>query len=362
MPLLTRTAVKRFRLESLILSHMKKRVIVTGGAGYIGSHTVVELVNAGYAPVILDNFSNSTKEVLVGLHAILGFEPEVAEVDCADRTALLAAFERITEGGSIDGIIHFAAFKAVGESTQLPLKYYANNIASTVNILEAAEQHGTTDVVFSSSCTVYGQPESIPVDESAPMQSAESPYGYTKQACERIITDFAASGYPLKAALLRYFNPIGAHPTSRIGELPLGHPNNLVPYLTQAVAKLRDPLTVFGDDYPTPDGTCIRDYIHVTDLAKAHVAALDWLSKQDTACEPFNLGTGQGNSVLEVIQAFERATGVPVPHQMGPRRDGDVTAIFADASKAQRELGWSCECSLEEALRDAWNWQQALGA
>ena len=263
MPLLTRTAVKRFRLESLILSPMKKRVIVTGGAGYIGSHTVVELVNAGYAPVILDNFSNSTKEVLVGLHAILGFEPAVAEVDCSDRTALLGAFERIAEGGSIDGIIHFAAFKAVGESTQQPLKYYANNIASTVNILEAAEKYGTTDVVFSSSCTVYGQPESIPVDEGAPMQSAESPYGYTKQACERIITDFAASGYPLKAALLRYFNPIGAHPTSRIGELPLGHPNNLVPYLTQAVAKLRDPLTVFGNDYPTPDGTCIRDYIHV---------------------------------------------------------------------------------------------------
>ena len=253
-------------------------------------------------------------------------------------------------------------FKAVGESTQLPLKYYANNIASTVNILEAAQQHGTTEVVFSSSCTVYGQPEAIPVDESAPMPSAESPYGYTKQACERIITDFAASGYPLKAALLRYFNPIGAHSSSLIGELTLNHPNNLVPYLTQAVAMLRDQLTVFGDDYPTPDGTCIRDYIHVMDLAKAHVAALDWLGKQSTACEAFNLGTGEGNSVLEVIQAFERATGVTVPHRIGPRRAGDVTAIFADASKARRELGWSCNFSLEEALRDAWKWQQALGA
>lgn len=352
--------MKRFRGKSLILPSMKRRVVVTGGAGYIGSHTVVELVNAGYSPVVLDNFSNSAKEVMSGLQSILGFKPDLEEVDCTDLKALLSAFQRIADRGTIDGIIHFAAFKAVGESTQKPLKYYTNNIASTVNVLEAAERFNVTDIVFSSSCTVYGQPKTSPVDESAPVQGAESPYGYTKQVCERVITDFAASGYPLKAALLRYFNPIGAHPSSHIGELPLGHPNNLVPYLTQAAAKLRDPLTVFGSDYPTPDGTCIRDYIHVMDLAKAHVAALHWLGEQKNACEAFNLGTGQGSSVLEVIQAFERATGVQVPHQIGPRRPGDITAIFADASKADRKLGWTCEFSLESALRDAWKWQCAL--
>lgn len=356
----TGISMKRFRGKSLILPSMKRRVVVTGGAGYIGSHTVVELVNAGYSPVVLDNFSNSAKEVMSGLQSILGFEPDLEEVDCTDLKALLSAFQRIADRGTIDGIIHFAAFKAVGESTQKPLKYYTNNIASTVNVLEAAERFNITDVVFSSSCTVYGQPKTSPVDESAPVQGAESPYGYTKQVCERVITDFAASGYPLKAALLRYFNPIGAHPSSQIGELPLGHPNNLVPYLTQAAAKLRDPLTVFGSDYPTPDGTCIRDYIHVMDLAKAHVAALHWLGEQENACEAFNLGTGHGSSVLEVIQAFERATGVQVPHRIGPRRPGDITAIFADASKAHRTLGWTCEFSLEVALRDAWNWQCEL--
>lgn len=339
---------------------MNKRVVVTGGAGYIGSHTVVELVKAGYTPVILDDFSNSTKEVLSGLKAILGFEPALEEVDCSSRTELLQAFDRIAAEGTIDGIIHFAAFKAVGESTQRPLKYYANNIASTVHILEASETHNVSNLVFSSSCTVYGQPDTIPVDEEAPVKGAESPYGYTKQVCERIITDFVASGSPLKAALLRYFNPIGAHPSSHIGELPLGHPNNLVPYLTQAAAKLRDPLTVFGSDYPTPDGTCIRDYIHVMDLANAHVSALHWLSEQENACEAFNLGTGHGNSVLEVIQAFEQATGVPVPHNIGARRPGDITAIFAEASKARHELSWTCKYSLEDALRDAWNWQCTL--
>jgi UDP-glucose 4-epimerase len=339
---------------------MKNRVIVTGGAGYIGSHTAVELAQSGYTPVLLDNFSNSTPAALDGLREILGFEPEFEQVDCADKSALFAAMEHIASRGTVEGIIHFAAFKAVGESTQEPLKYYANNVASTVHLLEAAAHFNLTEFVFSSSCTVYGQPEHIPVDEEAPIRRAESPYGYTKQACERILADFCASGYPMKAALLRYFNPIGAHPSSKIGELPLGHPNNLIPYLTQAAAGLRDPLTVFGNDYPTPDGTCIRDYIHVMDLARAHVAALQWLKNQPPTCEPFNLGTGQGNSVLEVIQAFERATGVAVPHAIGARRPGDVTAIFADATKAQNVLGWTSEKTLEEALLDAWNWQQAL--
>lgn len=339
---------------------MKNRVIVTGGAGYIGSHTAVELVQAGYEPVLIDNFSNSTPAALEGLQSILGFAPEFEEVDCANRSKLFAAMERITSRGAVAGIIHFAAYKAVGESTHAPLKYYANNIASTVHLLEAAEQFNLTEFVFSSSCTVYGQPDHMPVDEQAPIRTAESPYGYTKQACERIVQDFCASGFPMKAALLRYFNPIGAHPSSQIGELPLGHPNNLIPYLTQAAAGLRDPLTVFGDDYPTPDGTCIRDYIHVMDLAKAHVAALEWLKNQHPTCEAFNLGTGQGSSVLEVIQAFEHATGVQVPHAMGPRRPGDVTAIFADATKAREVLGWTCQKSLEEALEDAWNWQQTL--
>ena len=341
---------------------MKKRVIVTGGAGYIGSHTAVELAQAGYIPVLIDNFSNSKPEVLDALGTILGFEPELVRVDCVNRDDLFQAIERIAASGPVAGVIHFAAFKAVGESTEKPLKYYANNITSTVNLLEAMAKFGLEQFVFSSSCTVYGQPESSPVNEEEHIRTAESPYGYTKQVCERLVRDFGASGYPLKAALLRYFNPIGAHPSSRIGELPLGHPNNLIPYLTQATAGLRDPLTVFGDDYPTPDGTCVRDYIHVVDLAKAHVAALNWLIQQAPTCEAFNLGTGRGNSVLEVIQTFEKATGVAVPYHMGPRRPGDITAIFADASKAERVLGWRCESTLEDALRDAWNWQKALNA
>lgn len=341
---------------------MKKRVIVTGGAGYIGSHTAVELAQAGFTPVLIDNFSNSKPEVLEALADIIGFEPELEQVDCTNRKGLFQAVQRIAASGPVAGVIHFAAFKAVGESTEEPLKYYANNITSTVNLLEAMKSVGLEHFVFSSSCTVYGQPESSPVDEEERIRTAESPYGYTKQVCERLVRDVCDSGHPLKAALLRYFNPIGAHPSSRIGELPLGHPNNLIPYLTQATAKLRDPLTVFGDDYPTPDGTCIRDYIHVVDLAKAHVAALNWLTHQPSTCEAFNLGTGRGNSVLEVIQTFEKATGVPVPHQMGPRRPGDITAIFADAKKAENVLGWRCELTLEDALRDAWNWQKALSA
>lgn len=340
----------------------KQRVLVTGGAGYIGSHTVVELHAAGYAPVILDNYSNSHPSALEGIEQILGFRPEVIEVDCCNMLALEEALHGSAAKGSFSGIIHFAAFKAVGESTEQPLKYYENNLSSTVNVLRIMEKLHIPNLVFSSSCTVYGQPESIPVDETAPMREAESPYGYTKQACERIIRDAHSSQQNVNTALLRYFNPIGAHPTSHIGELPLGHPNNLIPYLTQATAGLRDPLVVFGDDYPTSDGTCIRDYIHVVDLAKAHVAALNWLNEQTDACETFNLGTGGGHTVLEVIEAFEKANGLAVPHRIGPRRPGDVTAIYADATKAQEKLGWTCELSLETALRDAWNWQQKLSA
>lgn len=354
---------KRFHSATYFRCMEKERVLVTGGAGYIGSHTVVELSRAGFEPVILDNFINSHSSAVDGMQRILGYRPTVVEMDCGDASALEHVFESATGGGrTVAGVIHFAAFKAVGESTQHPLKYYRNNLGSTVALLEAMAAFGIPNLVFSSSCTVYGQPTSIPVDEQAPMLEAESPYGYTKQACERIIRDTHASGQSLNTALLRYFNPIGAHPSSEIGELPLGHPNNLIPYLTQATAGLRDPLTVFGDDYPTPDGTCIRDYIHVVDLACAHVSALRWLMNQQNACEIFNLGTGQGHSVLDVIHTFERANGIAVPHQIGPRRPGDVTAIFADAGKAEAMLGWKCERSLEEALRDAWNWERKLAS
>lgn len=339
-----------------------KQVIVTGGAGYIGSHTVVELHHAGFTPVILDNFINSDADVLKGIEEIIGYPPSFFEVDCTSIIQLREAFEKITAQGVVEGIIHFAAFKAVGESTEQPLKYYQNNLGSTTAILQVMQEHSIKNFVFSSSCTVYGQPNVIPVDESAPILEAESPYGFTKQACERMIMDVNGSAQPLNAILLRYFNPIGAHPSAAIGELPIGHPNNLIPYLTQAVAKLREPLTVFGADYDTPDGTCIRDYIHVIDLAKAHVAGLHWLSSQTEACEVFNLGTGNGTSVLEIIEAFERANGIAVPYKLGSRRPGDVTAIYADVTKAKNLLDWSCQFTIEDALRDAWRWQQKLGA
>ncbi|MDE0978642.1 MAG: UDP-glucose 4-epimerase GalE [Flavobacteriales bacterium] len=338
-----------------------QQVIVTGGAGYIGSHTVVELVRAGFEPIIVDNFSNSHPRVLDGLERILNQKIQLFEVDCCDESALNSVFESCLQHGRIAGIIHFAAFKAVGESIAEPLKYFTNNIGSTAALLATMHRHGVGPFVFSSSCTVYGQPKQIPVDETAPFLPAESPYGYTKQACERLITDTHSAHSELNIALLRYFNPIGAHPSGYIGELPLGHPNNLIPFLTQATAGLRDPLTVFGNDYPTTDGTCVRDYIHVVDLAKAHVAALIWLESQKHACEALNLGTGKGSTVLQVIEAFESANGIPVPYSIGPRRPGDVTAIYADAKKAKDLLGWECEHSLEEALKDSWNWQKELG-
>jgi UDP-glucose 4-epimerase len=338
----------------------KQVVIVTGGAGYIGSHTVVALHLAGYTPVIIDNFSNSKPDVLKGIAEIIGEKPQLFELDCRSKSDMQQALENCAAIGEIAGIIHFAAYKAVGESTEKPLDYFENNIGSTASLLGAMSELGVSNLVFSSSCTVYGQPEESPVDELAPILPAESPYGYTKQACERLITDSFNSSMSLSACLLRYFNPIGAHQSAAIGELPIGHPNNLIPYLTQATAGLRGPLTVFGNDYPTDDGTCIRDYIHVMDLARAHVAAIKWLQSNEPVCEAFNLGTGQGKSVSEVIAAFEKANGISVPYAFGPRRAGDVVSIFANAEKAHQNLGWKCELSLEEALRDAWKWQQKL--
>ncbi len=333
------------------------KVLVTGGAGFIGSHTVVELAAAGYRPVIVDNLANSDRKVLAGIADLVGYEVPFYEVDCTDAAALDAVFR---QEAPFAGIIHFAAYKAVGESVERPTAYFLNNIGSTAVLLEAMAAHPSGRLVFSSSCTVYGEPAHIPVDESAPIRPAESPYGYTKQACERLIGDQVAAAPGFRATLLRYFNPIGAHPSARIGELPIGRPNNLIPFLTQAVAGLREPLTVFGDDYPTPDGTCIRDYIHVVDLARAHVAALA-APDGDERLSVYNLGTGEGASVKEVVAAFEAATGRAVPHRMGPRRAGDVVAIYADAQKAERELGWRTERSLKEALADAWRWQEQLG-
>ena len=333
-----------------------KRIVVTGGAGYIGSHTAVALHEAGYTPVLVDDLRNSRESAVEGIRAIIGNDLEWHRIDCGDAQAMAPVFAE-----PVHGVIHFAADKAVGESVEHPEKYFDNNIGGTARLTAMIRQHGVRHLVFSSSCTVYGEARTLPVAEDAPILPAASPYGYTKQACEALLRQahHAASG-ALGIALLRYFNPIGAHPSAHIGELPLGPPANLVPFLTQAVAGLREPLTVFGDDYPTEDGTCIRDYLHVCDLADAHVAALQWLERQEGTIDTFNLGTGTGSSVKEVLSAFERATGLSVPHAMGPRRPGDVTAIFADPSKAEREWGWRTTRSLETCLGDAWRWQQKL--
>ena len=334
----------------------KQKVVVTGGAGYIGSHTVVALHEAGFSPVIFDNFSNSKPEVLDGIARIIGEKPQIFEVDCRSKAELAQAIEACASDGQIAGVIHFAAFKAVGESTERPLDYFDNNIGSTVSLLEAMTAAGISNLVFSSSCTVYGQPDAIPVDEQAPILPAESPYGYTKQACERLITDAFNSSMPLSACLLRYFNPIGAHPSAAIGELPLGHPNNLIPYLTQATAGKRGPLTVFGNDYPTEDGTCIRDYIHVMDLARAHVASIHWLLSNPASCEAFNLGTGEGSSVLDVLNAYSEACGQKLPHQIKPCRDGDLAVLTARPEKAKATLGFEAKRSLADMFKSSWAW------
>ncbi|MFZ6051980.1 UDP-glucose 4-epimerase GalE [Halocola ammonii] len=335
-----------------------KKVLVTGGAGYIGSHTVVELIESGYKPVIVDNFSNSEPSVLDGIEKITGQKPEFHKADCASKKELREVFKA---EGNFDGVIHFAAFKAVGESVAEPLKYYHNNLGSMQVLLELMQEFSVKNLVFSSSCTVYGQPETLPVTEDSPVQPANSPYGYTKQVCERMISDVNLSEQSeLSAVLLRYFNPIGAHSSAQIGELPLGVPNNLVPFITQTAAGIREKLTVFGDDYKTADGTCVRDYIHVQDLARAHIRAFEWLEQNEGACTPFNVGTGTGSSVKEVINTFEKVSGERLNYEIGPRRAGDVESIYASPEKANKELNWKTEKSLEDAMKDAWRWQQNI--
>ncbi len=334
-------------------------ILVTGGAGYIGSHTVVDLVENGYAPVLVDDFSNSERSALRGIRELCREEVTCHEVDCADRDAMRAVFEA---SGPLAGVIHFAASKAVGESQREPLRYYRNNVDGLLSLLELMGEFGCRDLVFSSSCVVYGQPEQLPVTERSALGRAESVYGATKQICERVIEDVVRSGVPLRATLLRYFNPIGAHPSALIGELPIGVPQNLVPVILQSAAGLRGPVEVYGGDWSTPDGSCIRDYIHVMDLAAAHVAALEWLAKRPESAlsRVFNLGTGRGVSVREAIDAFERATGEKLDWQLAERRPGDIEQIYANADEARRELGWSAERSIEDAMQDAWKWQQTL--
>jgi len=337
-----------------------RRIIVTGGAGYIGSHTVVELALRGFDPILVDDFSNSKQSVLEGLAAICGRRPTCHAIDCRDRAALRRVFDL---EGPIAGVIHFAASKSVGESQAKPLHYYDNNLGSLLALVEVMLERGVRDLVFSSSCTVYGQPASLPVTESTPLAPPVSVYGATKQMGERILFDAVASAAPLRAMLLRYFNPIGAHASARIGELPLGEPQNLVPLILQSAAGLRGPIQIFGDDWATPDGTCIRDYLHVVDLAAAHVKALDWMGRQsaDASIEVVNVGTGRGVSVREALAAFERATGRAVASRVGPRRAGDIEQIWADVEKSRRLLDWRAERSLDDAMRDAWRWQCALG-
>lgn len=340
---------------------MKDTVLVTGGTGFIGSHTTVELQQAGYEVVIIDNLSNSNADVLDGIEKITGIRPAFEKVDCCNINDLEAVFCKYP---NIKGIIHFAASKAVGESVEKPLMYYRNNLNSLINLLEIMPRHGVKGIIFSSSCTVYGQPdaENLPVTESAPIKKAESPYGNTKQINEEIIQDYINSGAPVKSIILRYFNPIGSHPSSHIGELPNGVPANIIPYLTQTAAGIRECLTVFGDDYNTPDGSCIRDYIYVVDLAKAHVAAMARIL-DDKAQEPvefFNIGTGHGVSVLELINSFERATGVKLNYKIGARRGGDIEAIWGNVDKANKVLGWKADTPLDDILLSAWNWQKHL--
>jgi UDP-glucose 4-epimerase len=333
------------------------KILVTGGLGYIGSHTVVELINAGYEPVIVDDLSNSNPKILDQITKITGKRPVFHKLDLCDEAGVnnLATVE-----SDIEGIIHFAASKAVGESVQKPLKYYRNNFYSLINLLNA--YYGMPiSFVFSSSCTVYGQPDHLPVDESAPVKPAESPYGNTKQIAEEILRDMIASGANYKVISLRYFNPVGAHETALIGELPIGVPQNLIPFVTQTAIGKREKITVFGDDYNTPDGSCIRDYIHVVDLAKAHVAALKLMAKEDfKGYDVFNLGTGKGNSVLEIIKAFEKTTGEKLNYTIGPRREGDIEQVWGNVTKAKEKLHWQTELSIDTMMASAWAWEKYL--
>lgn len=337
------------------------RILVTGGTGYIGSHTVVELMQKGYDVVIVDNLSNSDQAVLDGITAIVGTCPDFVQGDCADAAVMDGIFARY---GDIVGVIHFAASKAVGESVEQPLQYYRNNLLSLITVLESMKKYGVHHIVFSSSCTVYGQPdkEHLPVDETAPIQKALSPYGNTKQINEEIIVDEAYANKELHATILRYFNPVGAHPSALIGELPNGVPQNLLPFVTQTAAGLRAELKVYGDDYNTPDGSCIRDYIYVVDLAKAHVKSVERMltGLPEDQVEVFNLGTGRGLSVLEIVNTFIQVTGVNIPYQIVGRREGDIEQVWAKADKANTVLGWSADTPIEEVLLSAWKWEQRI--
>jgi UDP-glucose 4-epimerase len=333
------------------------KILVTGGLGYIGSHTVVELVNAGFEPIIVDDLSNSQPKILDQISKIIGFKPAFYEFDICDENKL-AAFT--AENPDIAGVIHFAAFKAVGESVQKPLKYYHNNLASLVNLLKVYSGK-PVNFVFSSSCTVYGQPDVLPVTEGAPVKPAQSPYGNTKQICEEILKDAIVSGDAQKVISLRYFNPVGAHETALIGELPIGVPQNLVPFITQTAIGKREKITVFGNDYNTKDGSCVRDYIHVVDLAKAHVAALKLMETNGfKGYDVFNLGTGNGNTVLEIIVAFEQATGVKLNYQIGPRREGDVEKVWGDVTKSEQQLHWKAQLGIDTMMASAWAWEEYL--
>lgn len=337
------------------------RILVTGGTGYIGSHTVVELMQQGYDVTIVDNLSNSSIDVLDGIEQIVGKRPDFANLDCSDYLNMDQLF---AANPDIAGVIHFAASKAVGESVEKPLMYYRNNIMSLVTLLELMQVHGVRNIVFSSSCTVYGQPtaEHLPVDETAPIQVALSPYGNTKQINEEIIRDQAHANAQLHATILRYFNPIGAHPSALIGELPNGVPNNLLPFVTQTAAGLRSMLRVFGNDYNTPDGSCIRDYIYVVDLAKAHVKAVERMleEKAEEQVEVFNLGTGRGLSVLEILETFMKVTGKNIPYEIVGRREGDIEQVWAKPDKANNVLGWRADTPTDQVLLSAWNWEKKL--
>jgi UDP-glucose 4-epimerase len=338
---------------------MKKKILVTGGTGYIGSHTTVELIEEGFDTIIIDNLYNSEADVVDRIHKITGVNPLLEVLDLCDQEKLDRFIQKHRD---ISAIIHFAAYKAVGESVNKPLEYYRNNLLSLVNLLEVMKRYGIPDLVFSSSCTVYGQPEKLPVSEDAPLQPATSPYGNTKQIGETIIRDTTVSDKNIKAISLRYFNPIGAHPSALIGELPKGVPENLVPYLTQTGYGIREELKVFGDDYNTPDGSCIRDYLHVVDLAKAHVVAVKRLieGKNKTNYEVFNLGTGKGVSVLEAIKSFERVSGIKLKYRIVGRRAGDIEKIWADPTYANKELGWKTLSSLDQAMKTAWDWEKII--
>ena len=338
---------------------MSSKILVTGGLGFIGSHTVVALQEQGHEVIIIDNLSNSSIDVLAGITKITQKTPVFENIDLREKSQVKEFFEKYPD---IDSVIHFAASKAVGESVENPLLYYENNLASLIYLLQELQQKENASFIFSSSCTVYGQADHLPITENAPVKKAESPYGNTKQIGEEIIADTAKISKNFKAISLRYFNPIGAHPSTEIGELPIGTPQNLIPFITQTAIGKRKELSVFGDDYPTEDGTCVRDYIHVMDLAQAHVVAMERLSenKEKTNFEIFNLGTGKGSSVLEVINSFERSTGEKLPYKIVGRREGDITAAYADTEKANMELGWKTKRHLDEALKSAWEWQKKV--